>query len=197
MFSGIVEEKGRITSLKKEKNLFVLTVKADKVLKGTKIGDSISNDGICLTVTERTDKALSFDIMKETIRATTLKYARVGDEINLERALKMSSRIGGHFVTGHVEGVGTIKKIVKLKNYVEIRIAYPKELSSYLVPKGSVCIDGISLTVGQVTDDWFSVYLIPHTLDVTTIGQKKNSDKVNLETDMLAKYILKQRDLIS
>jgi riboflavin synthase len=193
MFSGIVEEMGTVTKVQKKKNLYIITVRAHRVLRGTKIGDSICVDGICLTVTQRTKQALSFDIMKETIRATTLQSVRPGMKVNLERSLKMSSRISGHFVTGHIEGIGTIKKMIKAKNYVEIHIAYPKELWKFLVHKGSVAVDGISLTVGTVTRKYFSIYLIPHTLDITTIGIKKVSDKVNIETDMLAKYILKER----
>jgi riboflavin synthase len=131
--------------------------------------------------------------MKETLDATTLKHLVPGKGVNLERAMKAEARIGGHFVTGHVDAVGTIKAVRTLPNYVEYRISIPKVLMRYVVPKGSVAIDGISLTVGEVKKDWFAVYFIPHTLEVTTIGQKKAGDEVNVETDLLAKYILKTK----
>jgi riboflavin synthase len=129
--------------------------------------------------------------MKETLDATTLGGLRPGSQLNLERAMKAEARIGGHFVTGHVDAVGVIKDIRTLPNYVEYRVAIDAALMRYLVPKGSVAIDGISLTVGEVKKGWFAVYFIPHTLDVTTIGGKKVRDKVNIETDLLAKYLLK------
>jgi riboflavin synthase len=190
MFSGIVEEMGAIGSLNKKQNLFILKIKAKKVARGTKIGDSISVNGICLTVTGIRDRVMSFDVMKETIDKTNLKYLKVKDKINLERALKVSDRIGGHFVSGHVDGVGTIKDIITLPNYVEIQAFLSKDLLKYIVPKGSVCIDGVSLTIGKVRKTYFSVYLIPHTLEVTTMGSYKKGDTVNIETDILAKYIL-------
>lgn len=156
-----------------------------------KIGDSIANDGACLTVTGIKDGCLYFDLMKETLDATTLNHYKAGVLVNLERAMKADARLGGHFVTGHVDAVGVIKDIRTLKNYVEYRISIPKKLMRYVVPKGSVAIDGISLTVGEVKKSWFAVYFIPHTLGVTTIGKKKLGAKVNVETDLLAKYILK------
>ena len=193
MFSGIVEEIGIIRKVEKKKNLFVVTLKADKVTRGTKIGDSISVDGVCLTVTRRKGRVLTFDLMKETLDATTFKYAGPGREVNLERSLKVSDRIGGHFVSGHIDGTGVFKEKVTIPNYVEWRITVDKKLARYIIPKGSVCIDGVSLTVGVVKKDYFSVYLIPHTLDVTTFGKKKTGEIINIETDILAKYILWER----
>jgi len=190
MFSGIVEEYGVIQSVTKKENLFVLAVKAKKVLGGTKIGDSICVNGICLTVTGKKKDVLTFDLMKETIDATSLKFAQKGIKVNLERSLKVNSRIGGHFVTGHVDGVGKIQAIVRLPNYVEFRISVGPDLMKYIAPKGSVTVDGVSLTIGHVTRTFFSIYLIPHTLDVTTFGQSRKGDIVNIETDILAKYIL-------
>jgi len=190
MFSGIVEEYGVIQSVKKKENLFVLTVQGNRVLGGTKVGYSICVNGVCLTVTGKTQKLLMFDLMKETLVATSLKNAGPGGKVNLERSLKMSSRIGGHFVTGHVDGTGEIRKIVTLPNYVEFRIGAPRDLMKYIAPKGSVAVDGVSLTIGHVTRDYFSIYLIPHTLEVTTFGQTREGDQVNLETDILAKYLL-------
>ncbi len=191
MFTGIVEEKGTVSALVRRENLFVLHVKAQKVPLGIKNGDSVSVNGVCLTVTGHKGKVLSFDMMKETLLATTLKDAKPGDSVNLERAMKADSRFGGHFVTGHVDGVGIINRIVKLPNYVEFEIAPPKKFMRYLVSKGSVTLDGISLTVGKVSKNSLSVYLIPATLRITTFGQKKQGDRVNVETDILARYILR------
>jgi len=192
MFSGIIEEKGIIKKIDFKKNLFVLTLEARKVHQGTKIGDSIAVDGVCLTVVQKKGRALSFDVMKETIEKTTLKYLKSGSPVNLERALQVNDRLGGHFVQGHIEGVGVIKDKVTLKNYVEFRISIDKKLIRYVVAKGSVCIDGISLTVGEVQGTTFSIYIIPHTLEVTTLGSKTRGDKVNIETDILARYILNE-----
>jgi len=191
MFTGIVEECGKIVKVHKKKNLLVLTITAQKVLRGTKIGDSIALDGVCLTVTKIKAREFDVDIMLETIRKTTLKYLRPGSFVNLERALKTNGRLAGHFVQGHVDGVGTIEQKVEGPNYLEYRISVDKRLNPYLVDKCSVCVDGISLTVCKVKANRFSVYIIPHTLAVTTLGRKGKSDKVNIETDILAKYTLK------
>jgi riboflavin synthase len=194
MFSGIVEEYGSVEEVVKKENLYVLRIKVKKVLGGTKIGDSICVNGVCLTVTQKTKSVLSFDLMKETLEATTLKHAKNSFPVNLERSLKVSDRLGGHFVTGHVDGVGVIKEILTLPNYVEFRIKVDRALLKYIAPKGSVAVDGVSLTIGRVTNEYFSIYLIPHTLEVTTFGKMKAADEVNIETDILAKYILKDRE---
>ncbi len=193
MFTGIIEAVAEVTSLVRKKNLYVLTVAKPVLFDDVKVGDSIANDGVCLTVTSLRGGAFQFDLMKETLEATTLKHAAAGGKLNLERAMKADARLGGHFVTGHVDAVARIMKVRTLANYVEYRVAPGKALMRYLVPKGSVAIDGISLTVGKVAKDWFAVYFIPHTLDVTTIGVKKAGDHVNIETDLLAKYILKTK----
>ncbi len=190
MFTGIVEITSRVQSLTKRQNLFVLSVIKPKMFNDVKVGDSVANDGVCLTVTAIKAGCFHFDLMKETLEATTLKHLAAGKEVNLERAMKAEARIGGHFVAGHVDAVGVIQDIRTLPNYVEYRISIPKKLMRYVVPKGSVTIDGISLTVGAVKKDWFAVYFIPHTLEVTTIGKKKIGNGVNIETDLLAKYIL-------
>jgi len=193
MFSGIVEETGTIQNVQKKKNLFIVTIKAQKVTRGTKVGDSIACDGICLTVTKKKGPLLTFDLMKETLETTTFKYAKPGRHINLERSLKVSDRIGGHFVSGHIDGTGIFTERKTIPNYVEWRIKVHKKLARYIIPKGSVTIDGVSLTVGVVKKNYFSVYLIPHTLEVTTFGNKKIGEIVNIETDILAKYILWER----
>lgn len=193
MFSGIVEEKGIVKRILYKKNLIVLEVQAKKVLKDTAIGDSISVDGACLTVVKKKGRIVSFDIMKETMDKTTLGSLRIGSPVNLEGALRVNDRLGGHFVSGHIDGVGVIQKRVSLENYEKYIVSIPKKLSCYLAPKCSVCIDGISLTLGEVKGNVFSVYIIPHTLDVTTLGLKGKGDKINIETDILAKYILFNR----
>ena len=190
MFSGIVEEKGTVKNINRKKNLITMDVAADKVLKGTKVGDSIAVNGVCLTVTKMAGKVATFDLMKETLDFTTLGDAKSGTEVNLERALKVSDRIGGHFVSGHVDGMGVLKKIVTMENYVEWQIQLDRKLMRYMAPKASVTVDGVSLTIGWVKKTMFSIYLIPHTLEVTTFGNKKIGQKLNIETDVLAKYIL-------
>jgi riboflavin synthase len=190
MFTGIVEATAKVKALQKRKNLFTLVIEKPKGFRDITIGDSIANDGVCLTVTSMKGGALSFDLMKETLEATTLKDLQPGQKLNLERAMKADARMGGHFVTGHVDAVARIVKVVTLANYVEYRIAVPKAIRKFIAAKGSVAIDGISLTVGKVTREWFAVYFIPHTLEVTTIGLKKAGDRVNIEADLLARYIL-------
>jgi len=190
MFTGIVEAVAKVKALQKRENLYTLAVEKPKSFNDIKIGDSISNDGVCLTVTANKAGCFYFDLMKETLDATTLKHLAPGKKVNLERAMKADARMGGHFVTGHVDAVARIMKVVTLPNYVEYRIAVPKVIRKFIAAKGSVAIDGISLTVGSVTKDWFAVYFIPHTLDVTTIGSKKAGDEVNIEADLLARYIL-------
>ncbi len=194
MFTGIIEEKGIVKSLRLRRNLALLEVISNKVGKSVKTGESISVNGVCLTVTGVHHKILSFDMMKETLGRTNLKDLKPEDGVNLEPALKFGSRMGGHFVTGHIDGVGVIKKRITSANYVELMIALSEKFMRYVVPRGSICIDGISLTVGKNLKDSFSVYLIPHTLKVTTIGRKKAGDTVNIETDLLAKYVFNVRN---
>jgi len=193
MFSGIVEGLGTVRRIEKKKNLFVLTVAAKKISKSTRIGESISVEGVCLTVSRREGHSLIFDIIKETIEKTTLKYLKQNQKVNLERSLRADGRIGGHFVLGHVDGIGIIQKKVTKENSVEFQISLKGPMAPYLVSKGSVSVDGISLTIGEVRAKYFSVYIIPHTLKITTLGTKGPGDKVNIETDILAKYILKQK----
>lgn len=190
MFSGIIEEIGLVEEIISKKNLSVFKVRAKKVLRGTKAGASIAIDGVCLTVTDLRKEVLSFDIMRETMLKTTLTDLKPKCPVNLERALKVGRRINGHFVTGHVDGTGIIKERIERPNYTALRIDGVKDLIKYIVPKGSICLDGVALTVGEVKKTDFAVYLIPFTEKVTTLGAKKKGDKVNIETDILAKYIL-------
>ena len=193
MFNGIVEEIGIVDALERRKNLSALKVRARKVLQGTKPGDSIAVEGVCLTVTEKKKNILAFDMMRETVSKTSLGQLRRGDKVNLERALKAGVRVSGHFVTGHIDGAGRVEQKIAEANYGELSIRLPKGLGKYIVPKGSVALDGVSLTVGKVGKGRFSVYLIPFTTRVTTLGAKKKGDWVNIETDILAKYLLSAR----
>jgi len=190
MFNGIVEEIGIVENVNSKKNLSTFKVRVKKILKGVKPGASIAVDGACLTVTGIKSNVLTFDVMRESLLKTTLGSLKIKAKVNIERALAANGRIDGHFVTGHVDMVGVIKNKVTKTNYTEITISMAKDLAQYIVPKGSICLDGVSLTVGEVNKSTFSTYLIPFTKQVTTLGFKKKGDKVNIETDILAKYIL-------
>ena len=191
MFTGIIEELGKVKKLNPKVNLFVLKVAAKEVLAGTKKGDSIAVNGVCLTVANIKHNILTFDIMKETILRTTLKNLKANDRVNLERALTVDSRFSGHFVTGHIDDIGRIKKRIARANYTELDIETDEVFPRFIVPKGSISVDGVSLTVGKVNKNSFSVYLIPFTKKATTLGFKSLGDMVNIEIDILAKYILK------
>lgn len=191
MFTGIVEEIGAVERLKTEKNLAVLTIKAPKIARHVVLGESVSVDGVCLTVTKINKNLLSFDMMRETLNATTLGLLKKAANVNLERALALGGRFSGHLVTGHVDGTAKICDIIQLKNYVEFQLTLPQAIKKYIVPKGSICLNGVSLTVGKVSDDKFSIYLIPFTLNATTMALKKKGDAMNIEADILARYILK------
>ena len=192
MFTGIIEEAGTVRAIESKNNLVVLKIRANRVLSGTRIGDSVAINGVCLTVTQIQKDILSFDMMKETIAKTSLNRLHVGHKVNLERALTLQTRLGGHWVTGHVDAVGLVQDKILKENYLELQISLAKDIAPYLVPKGSICIDGVSLTVGEVKEDYFSVYLIPLTKAATTLGNVNKGDKVNIETDILAKYVLTQ-----
>ena len=187
MFTGIIEEIGSLHSFSKG----VITINCNKILDDIKIGDSISTNGICLTVTafDKTTKNFSADVMPETIRRTSLESLKRGDIVNLERALKVDDRLGGHIVSGHIDGVGKIKSIKPEGNAFIVTIEADKNLLRYIASKGSVALDGMSLTVVDVSDRDFSVSLIPHTRDVTNFKHKNIGSLVNIETDVLAKYI--------
>ena len=187
MFTGIVEEVGKIYKIYQKPMRLGIDIEADQVIQGTKIGDSIAVDGVCLTVVQINKNILSFEAIPETIRATTLSGLALGQKVNLERALKVGDRLGGHFVTGHVDGTGVIRSKKLTKGNVEFVIGVPPSFLKYLLPKGSVAVDGISLTVVRVARGSFSVYIIPHTVQVTSIGSKHSGHKVNIELDILTK----------
>ena len=191
MFTGLVAELGTVTELKPLKQSYNITVKAQKVLENLKIGDSIAVNGACLTVVKISGSAFTADIMPETVKLTNLRNLKSGDKVNLERTLKLSDGLDGHIVSGHVEGIGVIasKKAQGIAEIVTVKT--PPQLLKYIIKKGSIAIDGISLTLTDVTETAFSVSLIPLTVKDTTLGKKKVGDAVNLETDILGKYVEK------
>jgi riboflavin synthase len=191
MFTGIIEEIGTIKAVIKSTKSAKLIIQASKVLEETKIGDSISTNGVCLTVTDIYDSSFSVDVMAETIRKSSLSMLSQGDKVNLERALQVGDRLGGHIVSGHIDGTGTIRNIQQEDNAIWITVAADPMILRYIIPKGSITVDGISLTVAYVDDTIFKVSIIPHTKEVTTLLYKKVGDIVNLECDLVGKYIEK------
>ena len=189
MFTGIVEEVGRVSSVVSGSRSGSIWLQAEKVLSGTKLGDSIAVNGVCLTVTKLSADGFCADVMPETLRRSNLGRLRKGDNVNLERAMPADGRFGGHIVSGHIDSTGTITQMKREENAVWVTVGAEQEILSLIVEKGSIAIDGISLTVAAVTDKDFSVSVIPHTAEMTTLPGKKTGDVVNLENDILAKYI--------
>jgi riboflavin synthase len=189
MFTGLIIELGEVAGLERRGQSARLAVKGRAILKDIAVGDSIAINGVCLTVTNIDRDIVSFDVSGETLLSTNLGGLKRGNKVNLEPSLRPDSKMGGHFVTGHVDGVGRIKSRRLEGNAERVEIEAPAEVLHYLVRKGSVTVDGISLTVVDVFKDAFSLVIIPHTASLTTIGFKKIGDTVNLEPDMLAKYV--------
>ena len=194
IFTGIIEELGVVKSIAINGASGCITIKAQKVLEGTQLGDSIAVNGTCLTVTSINSDGFSADVMAETVRRTSLSQVGKGDLVNLERAMILNGRFGGHIVSGHIDGTGTITKYTKEENAIWVTIKAPEEILDLIVEKGSICIDGISLTVATVSDRDFQVSIIPHTAKETTLIQKKVGSLVNLENDIVGKYIKKFMD---
>lgn len=192
MFSGLVEHLGKVVEMIDETPGKRIVVDAGPVADDVRIGDSIANNGCCLTVVAIDESRLSFDAGPETLAKTNLGALIPGASVNLERSMRLSDRLGGHFVTGHVDAVGQVIDRTDEKEWSTIWFSAPRVLTTQMAPKGSITVDGVSLTLVEVTDESFSVALIPHTLKVTTLGQKRNGDSVNLETDLLAKYVARQ-----
>ena len=189
MFTGLVAELGTVQRLARQGSSYHLTVGAKKVLENLKIGDSVAVNGACLTVVRMDEGGFTADVMPETVRLTNIGSLQPGSKVNLERTLRLCDGLDGHIVSGHVEGLGTISEQRPEGIAVVVTIDTPPELLKYIIKKGSIAIDGISLTVTEVTDTSFSVSLIPHTAKETTLGFKKVGDSVNLETDILGKYV--------
>ena len=189
MFTGLVEEKGQMIALRRGADSARLKIKAGLVMEGIQVGDSIAVNGVCLTVTAFDVGSFTADAMAETLAKTNLGALQSGDRVNLERALRLGDRLGGHLVSGHIDGVGTIARVEKQDIATLFTIAAPPEVMHYIVAKGSVAVDGTSLTVVDHNEDSFRVSLIPHTAHATVLGQKKPGEQVNLEGDMIGKYV--------
>lgn len=189
MFTGIVEEMGTIAGIQKGAKSAILTIQAQKVFSDIHIGDSIALNGVCLTVTSFSGNTYTADVMNETLRRSSLGSLTIGSKVNLERAMAANGRFGGHIVSGHIDGTGTITKVEKDDNAIWYTIAAEENLMKYIVEKGSIAIDGISLTVAKRSDMDFAISMIPHTAKETVLSQKKPGDIVNLENDIVGKYI--------
>lgn len=186
MFTGIIQSTGAINNIK---NSRVSIVVEPLFMGDTAIGDSIAVDGVCLTVVEKGKGFFTVDVSKETLKLTTLASAKKGIKVNLEKALKPSERLGGHIVTGHIDGLGIIKKKAMKHGFSVVEFSIPDELMRQVVKKGSIAVDGISLTVAEIIGNSFTAHLVPHTLKLTTLGLKNIGDKVNIETDIIGKYV--------
>ncbi|WP_083329037.1 riboflavin synthase [Peptoniphilus raoultii] len=191
IFTGIIEEVGKIASISKEKNIYKIKVSCKAVLEKTKVGDSIATNGVCLTVTDFGEDFYEADLMKETLNASSFKSAKAGDLVNLERAMTLDKRLDGHIVQGHIDSLGTIKEITNANNFVEYKIKADTETLKQMVYKGSVALDGISLTISEVSRDYFKVSIIPTTIKSTNLWERKMGDPINIETDIIGKYIYK------
>jgi riboflavin synthase len=189
MFTGIVEELGRVKAIEPQADALRLTIEGPLVVSDANRGDSIAVCGTCLTVVEHDATSFTADVMQETLNLTSLAGIKVGDPVNLERAMTAATRFGGHVVQGHVDGVGEIISRTPSENWELVQVRIPKQLMKYVVLKGSITIDGVSLTVNEVGEDFIGLSLIPETLKLTTLGSKHPGDKVNVEADVMAKHI--------
>jgi riboflavin synthase len=194
MFTGIVENKGKVLMVDHRGEMKRLTLDVPFDLTEMQLGDSINVNGVCLTVVEKRGRTISVDLSPESLQRTTLARVKEADQVNLERALRLSDRLGGHIVTGHIDGIGTIieRRIEGNSLYLKMRI--PQAVTPYVVQKGSIAIDGISLTVNELREDWIRLTLIPYTLEKTTLIEKKVGEEVNVEADILGKYVEKVLD---
>lgn len=191
MFTGIIEEIGTVQQIRRGSRSLTIEIRAAVVLEGTRTGDSIATDGVCLTVTRTSENGFFADVMPETMERTALKYLQPGSRVNLERALSPGGRLGGHIVTGHIDGTGRIVSVRRDDNALWLTVEAEPSVLRYVVEKGSIAIDGVSLTVAKAGGREFSVSLIPHTLGMTTLHGLREGDRVNLENDIIAKYVEK------
>lgn len=191
MFTGLIEEKGKVIRIGPGPGGTRLLVEAARVSQDIKVGDSVSVSGVCLTVVEASPPMLTFDVVRETVERSALGRLKPGDTVNLERALRAGDRLGGHMVLGHADGVGVVREIRKSAGETIFRFEAPPEIMRFIVEKGSIAVDGISLTVADLGPSWFTVALIPHTLANTTLGEAAVGSVVNLETDIIGKYVFK------
>ncbi|MGB0414128.1 MAG: riboflavin synthase [Coraliomargarita sp.] len=191
MFTGIVEETGKVISFVEQENAWRLVLEAHVVTQGLQLGDSVAVNGCCLTAVEFSEDRIEFDLLAESVRLTSIQGVGPGGKVNLERALLPTTRMGGHFVSGHVDGTGVIEAIEPRGKDFYLRIKPDAEMLRYIVSKGCIAIDGISLTVAEVDETGFAIWLIPHTMEVTNLHTKQEGDLVNLEYDLVAKYVEK------
>lgn len=191
MFTGIIEETGSIASIDRKGDFAVVKIRCKTVLEDSKLGDSIAVNGTCLTVTSMTSDTFTADISYETLKKSTFNTASGGTKVNLERALTLNTRLGGHMVSGHVDAVGSIERLEKRTGAYVLTIRFPQEIDRYISEKGSICVDGISLTVASVNGLTFDVAVIPHTYETTSLCDKRHGAQVNLEADMVARYLEK------
>jgi len=189
MFTGIIVEMGKVTAVEKRGGILNLSIRAGEVIKDAHIGDSISVNGVCLTVVDIKDSNMKFELSEETLRASNLGLLKLGDSVNLEPSLRAGSKLGGHFVLGHVDGVGRIKSKTQMGDAFKLEIGVSEGMMNFLVEKGSVAVDGISLTVVDILKDSFTVVIIPHTAMLTTVGSKGPGDTINVEVDIIGKYV--------
>ncbi|MFF4450881.1 riboflavin synthase [Streptomyces sp. NPDC001502] len=189
MFTGIVEELGEVTAVEQLEEASRFRLRGPLVTEGAKHGDSIAVNGVCLTVVETADGEFTADVMQETLNRSSLGALTKGSRVNLERPMALGGRLGGHLVQGHVDGTGEIISRTPSEHWEIVKVALPANLSRYVVEKGSITVDGVSLTVVEAAADWFTISLIPATLALTTLGTKQSGDPVNLEVDVLAKYV--------
>lgn len=194
MFTGIIEDIGTVSSLNSSGNSMILTIASNKIVEDVHLGDSISVNGVCLTVTAFTKQTFTVDVMPETMKDTSLRILKAGSPVNLERAMSANGRFGGHFVSGHIDGIGTIVRKERKENAVYYNIELNDSLSKYCIPKGSIAIDGTSLTIFGIQDNLVTVSLIPLTHQDTVLGSKNPGDIVNIENDMIGKYIIHQAE---
>jgi len=193
MFTGLIKELGEVVRISKKADLYELAVRSKGIYKTASTGDSVAVNGVCLTVTRKVKDGLLFDVMAQTVRNTTMSGLASGDQVNLEDSLRTGEPVGGHFVLGHVDCVGKVTKIIKTGKDASIEIEFPEGFDGLVVSKGSIAIDGVSLTVGDIEDKRVRLYVIPHTLKATTLGSRAASDRVNIEFDILGKYAAGQK----
>ncbi len=191
MFTGIIQEMGTVSVINKKGRVAHIEILSEQVARSSDIGDSISVNGVCLTITSLQHGIMLFDLSAETLKTSNIGMLKKGDRVNLEPALRPLDRLGGHFVTGHIDGIGSIKRKHRIGDTIEVEIGTSEDVMKYIVKKGSIAIDGISLTVVDLERDSFKVVIIPHTENITTIGEKGINDTVNLEVDILGKYVAK------
>nr|WP_206325561.1 MULTISPECIES: riboflavin synthase [unclassified Streptomyces] len=189
VFTGIVEELGEVVAVEQLEDASRFRLRGPVVTEGAQHGDSIAVNGVCLTVVEHGDGEFTADVMAETLKRSSLGALDVGSRVNLERPMAVGGRLGGHIVQGHVDGTGTILERTPSEHWELVKVGLPAPLARYVVEKGSITVDGVSLTVVEVGDDWFTISLIPTTLDLTTLGLKQSGALVNLEVDVIAKYV--------